>query len=80
MPDMGGGYAANPQIAKSKANAERNRPIGEGEALYAPASAGPFRCGNCQHFDKGECDHPKVIAGPTKGKVETGGCCTYFRH
>ena len=73
----------------------KNEPIGTTHANYAPASAGPFRCGGCLHYkgnpiNLGLCDHPDVAEDARDGEikvnkegkpiVEANGCCTYFRN
>ena len=82
MPDLGGGYAANPEQAKAKANGNRNKGIGSTATGYAPPNFGPFMCGNCIHFKTPtSCDHPDVIKDPkVKGVVNEKGCCNYFRN
>jgi len=78
MPNLGGGYAANREVAKSKAD----EGIGSREVGYASPKDGPFKCSHCVHFKApNSCDHPKVIADPeVKGKVEPEGCCNYYRN
>ena len=68
-------------------NPESYLPIGTDFANYASGKSGPFRCGNCQHFEAKdrECYHPIVQAdvGVPHNKegeavVDPNGCCTYF--
>ena len=56
-------------------------------AAYAPASAGPFQCGNCEYQKNLDCFKPEVIRefillgnakdGAKTVRVESGGCCAY---
>lgn len=42
------------------------------QAEYEGPEDGPFRCGNCKHFDgQNRCE---IVTG----KVEADGCCRYF--
>lgn len=55
-----------------------------GVAAYAPPSAGPFKCANCEYFDgKGHCNKPEVVKelGGRNGvaDVEAGACCNFFQ-
>jgi len=61
-------------------------PIGTRKSGYAPPRDGPFRCGHCEHYSDGKCNHPDVEsdkqvpkAADGKGIVEADGCCNYFR-
>ncbi len=56
-------------------------------AAYAPPSAGPFHCGNCEYQKSLDCNKPEVIRefvllgnakeGAKTVRVESGGCCAY---
>jgi len=64
----------------------RKMPHGQ-VAAYAPASAGPFHCGNCAYQKSLMCVQPDAMReqillgnspkGATSFKVEAGGCCSY---
>lgn len=64
-------------------------PVGTSFSGYAEPRLGPFRCGNCEHFDSGPPSHCEHIAvkSDTEVKhdreghalVDPSGCCTYFR-
>lgn len=61
--------------------------IGTKKAGYADPHYGPFRCGGCVWLRPGTtCAHPEVNKDPQvpknedgNAKVETDGCCNYFR-
>jgi hypothetical protein len=56
-------------------------------AAYAPASAGPFHCGDCEYQKALICVQPDAVreqimlGNASKDaksfKVESGGCCAY---
>ena len=62
-----------------------NSPMGTVATGYVKARLGPFKCGNCLHYETGYCNHPKVDADPEvkkeKGRAEVaaGDCCNFFR-
>lgn len=66
-------------------------PFGGGEAHYAAARFGPFKCATCEHVEFPHfCRHPDVVrdaknhapglklAGQ-KAVIELSGCCNYWR-
>lgn len=70
----------DPPEREREEDREEFQPTGVGEANYSGPEDGPFRCGMCVHFiEPNECIHPKVVEGPTHGKVKAGGCCRFYR-
>lgn len=48
--------------------------VGTNEAGYAGPKYGPFRCGNCAHFNGySHCNEPTVVADPQVKKTKVGG-------
>lgn len=65
-------------------------PIGTSTSGFAKAKDGPFKCGNCVHYDQGppsHCEHIVIRADfevkkDSEGRalVAAGDCCAYFRN
>ena len=57
-------------------------------AAYAPPSAGPFMCANCEYYDHTQCHRDEVIAefkrlrglrmSATAAPVDAAACCNFF--
>lgn len=45
--------------------------------VFAKASEGPFRCGNCEYYKHSKCTQDYIVKhhGPD---VEPGDCCDFF--
>ena len=64
----------------------RKMPPGQA-AAYAPASAGPFHCGNCEYNESLMCVQADALReavmlgnapkGAKSFRIEAGGCCAY---
>lgn len=51
----------------------------KGEAYYiGDALQKPFRCGNCFHFQEGECRLVSEKGDPTPGKISAQGACSLY--
>lgn len=47
-------------------------------SVYAPASAGPFKCSNCEYFTApSKCSQPEIVK-LRGGVVEPEACCDFF--
>jgi hypothetical protein len=74
MPDLGAGYAMNPQVAQTKADQQAPaQPTGKVSAADAKYQDVAGNCGTCSHFlgDGQPCD---VIVEP----VAAAGWCTLY--
>lgn len=64
--------------------------VGTQQTGYAGPKLGPFKCGNCAHFNRGFCNQAQVVTDPEVPKaapegskavlaqVKAGGCCNLF--
>lgn len=64
-----------------------NSPSGEPVTEFSKYDGkGPFKCGNCVHFEDGTCHHPVMMRESKQPKTEdgyvrvnSGDCCKFVR-